>query len=197
MEIAVETMDLLARIMRYPEPELATLVGTAVVAFAEAEEFEFSCALQKFAESCGGYSDVEISEIFTRTFDMSAQCALELGWHLFGESYDRGLYLVWMREKLREFGVAESTDLPDHLSYALRILARLEDEDAGEFARLCILPALLKIEPGFKDDGNPFQPLVKAVAELLTKIFGPAVVDTKVSLPMYEQHEELFSKEGV
>lgn len=196
MNISVNTMDLLAELVRYPESGLGALVDEASSGFADAGEAELSAALQTFGERCRQNSDSEIAETFTRTFDLSASCALELGWHLFGESYDRGLYLVWMRNKLRNFGLVESSDLPDHFSYAVRILARLDDEDAGDFARLCILPALTKIELGFKDDDNPYQSLLRAVMDFLTKTFGPAATDTNVSLPMYKQHEELFSMEG-
>ena len=32
----------------------------------------------------------QIEETFTRTFDVNPACALEVGWHLFGEEYARG-----------------------------------------------------------------------------------------------------------
>ncbi len=196
MKTPVDSMDLLARLVRYPDADLCALVAEASEAFADAGEADLALALRTFGEICSQNSNAEIAEIFTRTFDLSAACALELGWHLFGESYDRGLYLVWMRKKLRGFGIVESSDLPDHFSYALRILARLDDDDASHFVRLCILPALAKITLGFKETDNPYQPLLGAIVDFLTQTFGPAAVDTNVSLPMYTQHEELFSMEG-
>ncbi len=48
----------------------------------------------------------EVEEAFTRTFDVNPACALEVGWHLFGEEYTAAMFLVRMREELRKHGSA-------------------------------------------------------------------------------------------
>ena len=63
-----------------------------------------------------------LEEAFTGTFDVNPACALEVGWHLFGEEYARGMFLVRMREELRKYGLAESSELPDHVSHVLAIV---------------------------------------------------------------------------
>ena len=40
---------------------------------------------------------VELEELYAATFDSSDDCALEVGWHLYGEAYQRGVFLVEMR----------------------------------------------------------------------------------------------------
>jgi len=40
------------------------------------------------------------------TFDINPACALEVGWHLFGEDYMRGQFLVRMREELSKYEIA-------------------------------------------------------------------------------------------
>ena len=58
----------------------------------------------------------EVEEAFTQTFDVNPACALDIGWHLFGEEYARGMFLVRMREELRKHGLARNgrTARPHH-----------------------------------------------------------------------------------
>ena len=63
----------------------------------------------------------EVEEAFTGTFDVNPPCALEVGWHLFGEEYARGLFLVRMREELRKYNLPESVELTDHLHHVLAL----------------------------------------------------------------------------
>ena len=97
------------------------------------------------------------------TFDLNPVCSLELGWHLFGENYDRGLLLVKMRTLLRRYGIAEQGELPDHLAYALRLIARMSDEEGAEFAAAIVLPALGKMLDPFKDKKNPYEHVLQAI----------------------------------
>ncbi|HSB77103.1 MAG TPA: molecular chaperone TorD family protein, partial [Terriglobales bacterium] len=120
-------------------------------------------ALAQFKTEIAPLPTLELQELFTRTFDLNPLCCLEIGWHLFGENYERGAFLVRMRQELRRHGVAESTELPDHLSLVLRLLARMEAEQARDFAAACVLPALQKMLAAFSGAENPFQSLLLAV----------------------------------
>ena len=110
----------------------------------------------------------ELQELFTRTFDLNPVCTLEIGWHLFGEDYQRGEFLVKMRGRLRERAIEESTELPDHLTHALRLLDLMEAEEAAEFVEELLLPALGKMHHGWKDNHNAFWPLLEATFTLLS-----------------------------
>lgn len=196
MSSAVEAFDLLAQLVRYPRPGVTEVACRAVDAFGDVDP-AMGEAIGVFSADLKGLSFEAIEERYTRTFDMDAACALEAGWHLFGESYDRGLFLVWTRQQMREFGLDEGSDLPDHVGHGLRIVARLDDERATSFARLCLLPALSAIQPGLVKHENCYAPLFEAIADLLTNRFGPAVKPETMSLPVLTEHEELFSLEGV
>ena len=98
----------------------------------------------------------ELEELFTRTFDNNAERALELGWHLWGESYARGAFLVRMRALLREHTLAESQELPDHLGHVLGVIACARAELAGALTNSVVLPALAKILAGFEGEKNPY-----------------------------------------
>ncbi|KAA3595925.1 MAG: hypothetical protein DWQ06_16235 [Calditrichaeota bacterium] len=156
----------------YPEThfdEIIKQVLNELVLVGQSEVVETLNRLHDFFKS-PKFSDVE--ETFTRTFDMNPACCLEVGWHLFGEDYKRGEFLVLMRQSLAEERIPESTELPDHLSHCLQLLAKLEDEDGYEFARVFILPALEKIQHGCKDKvTNPYTQLVDALMVLLKSVY--------------------------
>ena len=110
-----------------------------------------------------------LEEVFTRTFDNNAERALEIGWQLHGENYDRGRFMVQMRQALREHGIEEGTELPDHLSAALKLLPRLETERAWRFAGSAVLPAIEKVLKGFRGLKSPYEGVVQAAAHMIKK----------------------------
>jgi len=95
-------------------------------------------------------------ELFTRTFDGSDDCALEVGWHLHGENYARGALMVRLRKLLGELDLFETSELPDHLGVVLGLVGRLDEERGGALARGIVLPALKKLLEGFEDSTNPY-----------------------------------------
>ena len=97
----------LALALSYPGREEAR---AALVCFPEFAEFD----------------PAGLEELYTRTFDINPVCSLETGWHLFGEDYNRGAFLVRMRGLLRQHGIEEGAELTDHLESALRVLSVME-----------------------------------------------------------------------
>ena len=122
-------------------------------------------ALEPFAVFVAGSSDTELEEAFTQTFDLNPACALEIGWHLYGEEYKRGEFLVEMRHLMRRLGVPEDTELPDHLSHVLEVLPLMEREPARELATQKILPALAKIRKAAA--GHPYDGVLRAIEVFL------------------------------
>jgi nitrate reductase delta subunit len=128
-------------------------------------------AAPDFAEAIAALSDTELEELYVQSFEMNPDRALEIGWHLFGEQYERGEFLVKMRVELRRYGIPETTELPDHLSQVLRLLARLPDADAAAFAAQFAAPALEKIAAALEGSGSPYERLIQAVRD---RIAAPA-----------------------
>lgn len=172
-----ELYDNLASILAYPTEsiyEQAEQLRIQVQAAAPDQED----AIQPFTGFILETRREDIEESFTRTFDMNPSCCLEVGWHLYGEDYQRGVFLVNMRQSLEEEGLEETAELPDHLSHCLRLFARLEPEDAEVFSQKYLQPAITKIQESLEDD-NPYACVIDLVQQILEDQYGAVEPDNE------------------
>jgi len=124
--------------------------------------------LRAFRESLRDRSLAELEELYIQTFDMDPASCLDLGWQLFGEDYNRGLFLARLRREMDAAGVEENPrELPDHLTQVLRLLQRMEPAAADDFVLSCVLPALEKIA-GAAPASRLYGPALAAVIRLLS-----------------------------
>lgn len=158
--------EALAAALRYPGEDYRERVEECA-ALLEMENAEAGEMMGRFAGRVRQWSREEREERFTHSFDLNPGCTLDIGWHLFGEQYERGSMLVKMRQEMRRYRVEESAELPDHLTHALELLARMEPERAEEFAAACVLPALQKILAAFDGKDDPFEDVVRATWSVL------------------------------
>ena len=172
METLRDTHDLAATLLGYPDRDYHDNVNRWRHALDRTCP-EAGAALDTF--QCGIHSlfTEELEELYTRTFDLNPACALEVGWHLFGENYSRGEFLVKMRGEMRRLGLNESTELPDHLAHVLAVLARLDPDQAEKFAGRFVLPALEKILAGLAGKDNPFANLLEAIRLMVAGHHAP------------------------
>ena len=148
-----------AALLTYPDEDYPQHVQAGLrLATGESRQL-----LAQFTQAVQSLETWQLQELFTRTFDMNPLCSLELGWHLFGENYERGLLLVRMREELRRLGIQESRELPDHLTHVLELLARMDHAPAADFTAACVLPALKKMRAALRGKDNPFESVLVAV----------------------------------
>jgi nitrate reductase molybdenum cofactor assembly chaperone NarJ/NarW len=157
----------LVALLTYPEADYPQRIAASVQVAPD----ECRRSLEQFAVQMRGLRIDQLQELFTQTFDLNPMCSLELGWHLFGENYERGLLLVRVREELRRHGLAESTELPDHLTHVLRLVERMDHEAAADFVAACVLPALEKMLQALRHKENPFENVLQAVWNLLHSQF--------------------------
>lgn len=143
----------LAALLAYPGPGFRDSL-TRLAARLSVEEPRAAAALEPFTAFAAKSSEADLEEAFIRTFDFNPSCALELGWHLYGENYKRGEFLVELRRLMRRLGVAEGTELPDHLGSVLAVLPLLDAGEAAALVRDKILPALAKMRAAAA--GNPY-----------------------------------------
>lgn len=171
-----EIHDLAAALFFHPGADYLERVERYRLAIAEVLP-EAGDPLNAFAEAIGALDPEGIEELFTRTFELNPLCAPEVGWHLFGENYSRGEFLVWMRRELRRHGLQESSELPDHLGHVLPVLGRSDPGTSDKFARDYLLPALEKMLAGLAGKDNPFENLLEATRRLAASRLGPVALE--------------------
>lgn len=167
MRPSTEVHDALACLLEYPRDGDIDRHRVAV-ALVGAECPETSTELAPFLAFLEASDMGQVEERFTRSFDNTAERALEVGWHVFGENYTRGTFMVRMRQRLREVGVEENGELPDHLSHLLPLLARLDSADAGALAHDSVAPAVEKILAALRSDENPWAGVLAAVRHVVS-----------------------------
>ena len=151
-----------------------------------------SGSINDFVACVAALSHSNLQELYTRTFDLNPTCALEIGYHLFGENYKRGEFLANLRETEAPFDLGQENQLPDYLPVLLRLLTKLEDEELREsLVRECLIPAIEKMRTSFKDSDNPYKFLLKGVSATLQSELGVVSVEgsrlnTRASLPVLD-----------
>lgn len=179
MQTIVDRCDMAAGLLLYPGAGYSEQVRRCQAGLTAAlgEDADF---LAEFAAAIHALTPEEMEELFTRTFDLNPTCALEVGWHLYGENYSRGDFLVKMRQALRHHGLPESAELPDHLAHVLSVLGRLPPAEYAPFAESHVVPAIDKMLAGLADQDNPYEKLLRAVRRL--------VVHHLVAIPVEADH---------
>jgi nitrate reductase assembly molybdenum cofactor insertion protein NarJ len=161
-----ELYNSLATLLSYPDEQLLNVCHAG-----GGDESAVALELAQFSDKTRALDLRALQELFIQTFDLSPVCSLEMGWHLFGENYDRGLLLVKIRQLLRACGVAEATELPDHITYALRLIPRMNASEAEYFVEAVVLSALGKMIAALEGKDNPYQHVLLAVRSLLRADF--------------------------
>ncbi|TAM78755.1 MAG: hypothetical protein EPN47_20440 [Acidobacteria bacterium] len=149
-----EIYSLFARVLDYPTPEFSAQVRELVLQVGplsrEAAEF-----LGKFAAESQVMTTGQLQELYTGTFDMRPDRTMNLGCHLFGEDMRRNVFMTELKRRMEARQVQMGSELPDHLSLVLELLAREESE--GETQTLiadCLEPALTRLLSTFDAAGT-------------------------------------------
>lgn len=167
-------LDLLARALTYPDAATSALLTECQAADGWADPAAAE-PLGRFAAAVAGDSVEAMQERFTGAFDFDPKCSLDIGWHLYGENYDRGDFLVRLRGELAAHGVEEGVDLPDHLPHVLQLLARMPADAASALGRDSVIPALDKILAGLDGRETPYEHVVRSVHAAVSG-FAPVAI---------------------
>jgi len=137
--------DVLANLFRYPRENYLEGV-VACKKMLEASYPEASVDFSLFYEIIKHKTNVEIEELFNKTFHIQAICYLDLGYVLFAEDYKRGAFLVNMKNEQRLANNDCGEELADNLPNVLSLLPLIKDQDfVNELAVRIIMPALEKM----------------------------------------------------
>lgn len=192
----------LADLFEYPSPScLAQLQGCK--ALLPENNAHILVSLDSFSEGVKRLSLSDLQELYTRTFDLNPVCALEIGYHLFGENYKRGVFLANLRETEAPFDLGQEQQLPDFLPVLLRLLTKLDGDGEDLRASLiseCMMPAIEKMIGSLKDTDNPYKYLLEAVKQMLRTEVGidrgdsPAI-GIRASLPVLVNESRITTNE--
>ncbi|MBR9976840.1 MAG: molecular chaperone TorD family protein [Bacteroidetes bacterium] len=171
MHLPTEVFDDFATMLSYPA-EGQDRALQRCLHFLTSHTGETHCGaalahLQSYAEAVQPMSIEEREELYTRSFDINPAAALELGWHLYGEQYERGAFLVTMREQLRRHGIPEEGELPDHITSVLRLLGRLDTHGRSAMYEQSVHRGLTVLRERWKDGENPYTHCLDALVALL------------------------------
>ena len=136
-----------------------------------------SCPAQllEFLQATEGLPLSTLQERYTQTFDLNPVCNLEIGYHLFGENYKRGVFLANLRETEAPFLLGQAQQLPDYLPVLLRLLVKLEDAELrGDLIAECLTPALALMTAALQKAGNVYGSLLAAIGATLKEEAPPA-----------------------
>ncbi|MAE71348.1 MAG: hypothetical protein CME06_12885 [Gemmatimonadetes bacterium] len=166
MESKLALFDALAALYEYPRGDFAERVALCR-SIADSRSPGRGDALRDIEERATRMTPGEVEEMFTRSFEINPVCALEVGWHVYGEEYARGALLVNLRKELRRHEIPEITELPDHLTHVLRLLGRAEPELANGIAGRYVLPALRKMLEAVVDKECPYEALLQITRDIV------------------------------
>lgn len=176
----IATYEQLADLLEYPNASWNS--KTATVSDGD--------SLTEFQSAVANLSLSDLQELYTRTFDLNPVCALEVGYHLFGENYKRGEFLANLRETEAPFDLGQENQLPDYLPVLLRLLTKLKDEELrSSLISECLIPALDKMLKSLNDTDNPYRFLLQGVRATLQLDKGYVLIEAprlnmRASLPV-------------
>jgi nitrate reductase delta subunit len=180
MAMQPELIEALARTLEYPTPDTAAQALAAADGLAErsAPADDMAKELRALVLWLEGAEVGMAEERYSRLFDLKPVCTLNLGWHLFGDTYQRGALLAGLAGELTLHGVQHRHDLPDYLPTLLRLLAAFDDpEHATVLVHAVLLPALVKLKKALEHSDNPWSPVLNALTPLLEREIPKGRVD--------------------
>ncbi len=168
-----------AALLSYPDDRVGEQ-AVACVAHMKEVNSEAATSLERFLNFIETNEFSRIEEVFTGAFDLQALCHPYVGYQLCGESQQRTMFMIKLRELYRQYDFVSGNELPDHLAEVLRFLGSINDHDCRrEIIVDGLLPAMEKITLGIEGDGHPYVSLLDALQRFLHETATP---DTDLSL---------------
>ncbi len=157
---------LFADLIDYPRPVLHEQVDQCATLLSSVNR-NAAIHLKSFQDLLENIPISQMEEVYTRTFELQANCCPYVGYHLFGDGRRRGVFMARLKEHYRTFGFLCGHELPDHLSVMLRFLAGRTHNDREEFITLCVIPALSAMVDGLDGTSNPYRGVLQALLLVL------------------------------
>jgi nitrate reductase delta subunit len=162
-----------AVLLSYPGQSI-TRDATACSADLKLVSPEASTSLESFLSFLKANDINRIEEAFTGTFDLQSLCHPYVGYQLCGESQQRTMFMIKLKDIYQEYGFVSGNELPDHLTEVMRFIGSISDQECRqEIIEDGLLPALAKITLGIESDNHPYVALLNALQSFLAETASP------------------------
>ncbi len=162
--------QLFAGLLDYPDSSLCDRATQLSQQLAHSHS-ESADAVNSLISFTGSQSRETLEELYTQTFDVTPATTLYFGYHLFGETPRRSVFLVKLQEAYEAGSFSTGAELADHLGVMLRFLSVTEDiEFASPLLEECLLPILDKIEKELKKSDNPYVLVIGPLRTFLQRL---------------------------
>ncbi|RMH41511.1 MAG: hypothetical protein D6689_10910 [Deltaproteobacteria bacterium] len=132
-DIPTEALDAIAAALEYPHAGSERAARAAADALRGVDD-EVAAAFAALADWLRDTPRAEQEELYTRLFDLRPACTLHVGYHVWGDAYQRGELLAGLVGELRRANIDPGRELPDFLPNVLRLWGRIDvDDDARLF----------------------------------------------------------------
>jgi nitrate reductase delta subunit len=162
-----------ATLLSYPIPSITSDAMTCSADLKQVSP-EAATSLEGFIGFLKANDISRIEEAFTGTFDLQSLCHPYVGYQLCGESQQRTMFMIKLKDIYQEYGFVSGNELPDHLTEVVRFIGSIDDQECRqEIIQDGLLPALEKITQGIESDGHPYVALLNALQSFLTDTASP------------------------
>lgn len=162
---AVDPLKLASLLLQYPSPELREALATV----DERDLRGLRKSRRDVGALLGWYAATTLGELartYTETFDFSKQRSLHLSYHLHGDTRQRGIALLRLKQAYEAAGLElSSSELPDYLPLMLEFAAVVPAAGRELLSEHAISIELVRAS--LRRDSNVFAPALDLVAEQL------------------------------
>jgi nitrate reductase assembly molybdenum cofactor insertion protein NarJ len=163
----MQIYPLASRLFTYPSGDYQDVIsqfGAALNPYGEGVLDGFRLIDRHFT----GLPVSELQEYYIRTFDVNADCYLDIGYVLFGEESKRGQFLLNMKSEQLKANNPCGTEFADHLPNVLTLLPKMEDPLIREELVVALLvPALKHMAGNFRTGENTYLQLLNILIHVL------------------------------
>lgn len=163
-------LKLLSILLQFPDDELILSLEELKEAVEQIPQAEQRKRCLHFLDYLGYNPLIRLQEEYTATFDLNPETCLNLTYHKWGDSRERGSALVDFRRLYHQAGYESSTgDLPDYLPLVLEYLSvNRNGDDYSLLEQYC--EEVETVRTRLEESGNVYAELLTVAADLFTEM---------------------------
>ena len=163
-------LKVLSILLQYPDDEFVLSLEELREAVEQIPQVEQRERCKHFLDYLYNNPLIRLQEEYTSTFDLNPLTSLNLTYHKWGDSRERGNALVDFHQLYHQAGYESSTgDLPDYLPLVLEYLSLSQNSDnyslPGQYCEEVKI-----VRSRLEESGNVYADLLAIVSDLFTEI---------------------------